>query len=47
MVAALPIILGVQFILAFIGQDIAFVPKRAIHRHKSLTRARNVADSTV
>ena len=41
MVAALPIILGVQFILAFIGYDIASVPKRVVHRYKSLTRDRN------
>ena len=41
MVAALPIILGVQFILAFIGYDIASVPKRAVHRQKSLTRDSN------
>ncbi|WP_454697168.1 glycosyltransferase family 2 protein [Achromobacter aegrifaciens] len=32
MLAALPVILGVQFILAFIGYDIASVPRRAFHR---------------
>lgn len=32
MLAALPVILGVQFILAFIGYDIASVPKRPFHR---------------
>lgn len=32
MLAALPIILGLQFILAFIGYDIASVPRRALHR---------------
>ena len=31
MLAALPIIMGVQFLLAFIGYDIASVPKRPIH----------------
>lgn len=39
MLAALPIILGVQFILAFIGFDIASVPKRPFHRRvKSLMK---------
>lgn len=32
MLAALPVILGVQFVLAFIGYDIASVPRRAFHR---------------
>ncbi|MBV6826566.1 glycosyltransferase [Pseudomonas sp. PD9R] len=32
MLAALPLILGVQFLLAFIGYDIASVPKRPFHR---------------
>ena len=32
MLAALPVILGVQFVLAFIGYDIASVPKRPFHR---------------
>ncbi|BEG76759.1 glycosyltransferase [Achromobacter xylosoxidans] len=42
MLAALPIILGVQFILAFIGYDIASVPKRPFHRRvKSLTKKKN------
>lgn len=41
MVAALPIILGVQFILAFIGYDIESVPKRVVHRYKFLSRDRN------
>lgn len=38
MLAALPIIMGVQFLLAFIGYDIASVPKRPIHR-RSLARS--------
>jgi dolichol-phosphate mannosyltransferase len=31
MLAALPVLLGIQFLLAFIGFDIANVPKRPIH----------------
>ena len=31
MLSALPIILGIQFILAFLGQDIASVPRRPFH----------------
>lgn len=34
MLSALPIILGIQFILAFLGQDIASVPRRAFHLSK-------------
>ncbi len=36
MLSALPVIIGMQFILAFIGYDIATVPKRVIHRQKTL-----------
>jgi dolichol-phosphate mannosyltransferase len=36
MVAAMPLLVGLQFILSFIGYDIASVPKRPIH--KSLTQ---------
>lgn len=32
MLAALPIIVGVQFIMAFIGHDVASVPQRPLHR---------------
>ena len=31
MLAALPVLLGIQFLLAFLGFDIANVPKRPIH----------------
>jgi dolichol-phosphate mannosyltransferase len=41
MVAALPIILGTQFILAFIGYDIASVPRRSFHRSKVYRRKDN------
>lgn len=37
MLAALPVILGVQFILAFIGYDISSVPKRPFHRRNRTT----------
>jgi dolichol-phosphate mannosyltransferase len=33
MLSALPVIIGLQFILAFLGQDISAVPTRPIHRH--------------
>ncbi|MBB1472870.1 glycosyltransferase family 2 protein [Luteimonas sp. MC1782] len=32
MLSALPIILGLQFVLAFLGYDIASVPRRPLHR---------------
>lgn len=32
MLAAPPVILGAQLILAFIGDDIAAVPKKALHK---------------
>ncbi len=34
MVAALPVLMGVQLILAFLAYDIASVPRRAIHKKK-------------
>jgi len=33
MLAALPVLLGIQFLLAFLGFDIANVPKWPIHKH--------------
>lgn len=38
MLAALPILMGVQFLLAFLGQDIASVPRRPLHRFLWLAR---------
>lgn len=38
MLAALPVILGLQFILAFIGYDIASVPKKPLHLMKKWQR---------
>ena len=32
MLSAMPIIIGIQFILAFLSYDISSVPKRSIHR---------------
>ncbi|KPW56871.1 MULTISPECIES: glycosyltransferase family 2 protein [Pseudomonas syringae group genomosp. 2] len=43
MLSALPIILGTQFILAFIGSDIQSIPRRALHITKKKTQKR--ADS--
>jgi glycosyltransferase involved in cell wall biosynthesis len=34
MLSALPVIIGTQFILAFIGYDISSVPKRPFHLHR-------------
>lgn len=42
MLAALPVIIGAQLILAFVGYDIANVPRRALHKRlESFGRARN------
>jgi dolichol-phosphate mannosyltransferase len=43
MLAAMPIIMGLQLVLAFVGYDISSVPKRIIHRqlkhiHKSIKK---------
>ncbi len=40
MLSALPIILGTQFILAFIGHDIQSVPRRALHLTKKKNKLR-------
>ena len=44
MLAALPLLMGVQFVLAFLGYDIASVPRRPRHTkfRKSLSPARKV-----
>ena len=38
MLAALPALMGLQLILAFVSYDIASVPRRPIHTHRSPTR---------
>lgn len=38
MLSALPVLMGMQLILAFLAHDIASVPRRAIHRLKMLGR---------
>jgi glycosyltransferase involved in cell wall biosynthesis len=43
MLAALPILLGFQFILGFIGHDIASVPRRPIHRSGRLRPRTHIA----
>jgi len=40
MLSALPVIIGLQFILAFLGHDISSVPKRPFHRLKRRRDAR-------
>jgi hypothetical protein len=41
MLAALPILMGLQFILAFLGFDIASVPRRPRHKRPSVLRILN------
>jgi dolichol-phosphate mannosyltransferase len=36
MLAAIPLLMGVQFILSFLGYDIAAVPNRPVHRKRTL-----------
>lgn len=40
MLAAMPVLIGLQFIMAFLGYDIASVPRRPLHRknYRTLTR---------
>ena len=38
MLSALPIIIGLQLILAFLGHDISSVPTKPFHRHKVILR---------
>ena len=38
MLSALPVIIGLQFILAFLGHDITSVPKKPFYRHRILSR---------
>jgi hypothetical protein len=40
MLAALPLIIGLQFLLAFLNYDIASVPRRPIHVSKGLVDRR-------
>ena len=44
MLAALPIIMGVQFVLGFIGHDISSIPRRVVHKQQSreIDKANNV-----
>ena len=39
MLSALPILMGLQLLLAFIGHDVSQVPQRPIHRHRRYVRA--------
>ncbi|MDP5238446.1 glycosyltransferase family 2 protein [Uliginosibacterium sp. 31-16] len=40
MLAVLPILMGTQFILAFLGGDIASVPRRPLHKLRQLSKIR-------
>jgi dolichol-phosphate mannosyltransferase len=44
MLAALPILMGAQLILAFLGYDIANVPRRPLHRMKRDSRLLSSAE---
>jgi dolichol-phosphate mannosyltransferase len=41
MLSALPVIMGIQLILAFFSYDIASVPSRAVHRNARFARRRS------
>ena len=41
MVAAMPVLVGIQLILSFIGYDIASVPKRPLHRRRRINQSRD------
>jgi len=45
MLAALPMLVGLQFILAFLSYDIASVPRRPIHRRDTLQGSRLTANT--
>ena len=45
MVSALPIIIGMQFLLAFIGHDIASAPKRTLHQVRKKLKIAKRADT--
>lgn len=45
MMAALPIIMGMQFILGFIGYDMSSSPKRPLHKNITITKMKNIASS--
>jgi dolichol-phosphate mannosyltransferase len=40
MLAAIPLLMGVQFVLSFLGYDIAAVPNRPVHRKRTLATSR-------
>jgi dolichol-phosphate mannosyltransferase len=40
MLAAIPLLMGLQFVLAFVAYDISSVPRRAIHSRKGLSISR-------
>jgi hypothetical protein len=41
MVAAMPVLVGIQLIWSFIGYDIASVPKRPLHRRRRINQLRD------
>ncbi|MBI3524592.1 MAG: glycosyltransferase family 2 protein [Betaproteobacteria bacterium] len=44
MLAALPVLMGVQLILAFLGYDIANVPRRPLHKLRVWTRSNSTSN---
>lgn len=47
MLAALPVLLGMQLILAFVGHDIRSIPTRPLRRHKIFLSRTGSTDNTV
>jgi dolichol-phosphate mannosyltransferase len=41
MLAAMPVLIGLQLILAFLSYDIASLPQRPLHRHGAVTRRKH------
>ncbi len=41
MLSALPVIIGLQFILSFLGHDITAVPHRPLHRHRHFSKLKS------
>ncbi|MGG2419873.1 glycosyltransferase family 2 protein, partial [Ralstonia pseudosolanacearum] len=40
MIATVSLLMGVQFLLAFVGHDVAQVPRRSIHRQTRFAKSR-------
>jgi dolichol-phosphate mannosyltransferase len=45
MLAALPILLGLQLILAFVGHDVASIPRKPLHRLRRTIKKRDISSN--